>query len=181
MDLGKYQSLESWFKRIQINRGILSLLCIVLLSGIVLCNADRTASDWNSMGESYYNNGNYDDAIAAYSNAVDINPNFAEAWNNLGLAYEMVGRYNDAVSAFRHAVAVNPRYVEAWNNLGDVYEKLGRSDDARDAYQRARTTSNSYNSVPPYQNHPYNNPNQGPGNQPFGPQGPGMNPGPRGR
>nr|WP_319539563.1 tetratricopeptide repeat protein [uncultured Methanospirillum sp.] len=180
MDLQKNARLPESCRSVQIS-ALFSLLLILLLASIGTCTAEYTASDWNSLGESYYSSGDYDAAISAFMNAVAINPDYAEAWNNLGTAYEQVGRYNDAVLAFRRAVAINPRYTEAWNNLGNVYEKQGRYEDARDAYQRATSLSTDYSGVPPFNQHPPNNmQGQVPGNQPFGPQGPGsmgMSPG----
>lgn len=164
-----------------------SLLIIVMVCCIVSCQADRTAAEWNELGESYYSGSSYDEAISAYMNAISINPSLSDVWNNLGLAYEEEGRYNEAMMAFKRAVSLNSRYVEAWNNLGDVYEKLGRYDDAKDAYQHATLASIVYPQRPPYDqqvNLPLSVPSvPGPGNQPFaGPQfsGPftgGMNPG----
>ena len=45
------------------------------------------------MGNSYYKQGNLDQAIAKYQKALQIDPNFAQAHNNLGLVY-----YNQGVS-----------------------------------------------------------------------------------
>ncbi|HWQ63085.1 MAG TPA: tetratricopeptide repeat protein [Methanospirillum sp.] len=176
MDLRKNKCLRQSCSPFQVSE-FFSFLLILILSGVGICAADYTASDWNNQGESYYSSGDYDAATTAFMNAVAVNPNYAEAWDNLGKAYEQVGRYQDAVLAYRRAVAINPGYTEAWNNLGDVYEKLGRYEDARDAYQRATSITSDF-SVPPMNQHPPNGqPGQYPGNQPAGPQMPGMNPG----
>jgi tetratricopeptide (TPR) repeat protein len=179
MDLRKNKCLRLSCNPFQ-SFAFFSLVLILIVSGLGICAADNTASDWNSQGESYYNSGDYNAAISAFMNAVAVNPDYAEAWNNLGIAYEQIGKYQDAVLAFRRAVAINPRYTEAWNNLGDVYEKLGRYEDARDAYQRATSLSSDYSGVPPMNQHPaYDSPGQYPGSQPGGPQRPGMNQGPQ--
>ncbi len=180
MDLQKKACLHLPHRLVQIS-AYSSLLLILMLFSVGCCTAANTASDWNSIGESYYYSGDYDAAISAFTNAVAINPDYAEAWNNLGTAYEQEGRYNDAVLAFRRAVAINPRYAEAWNNLGNVYQKLGRYEDARDAFQRATSLSTDYSGIPPMNQYPpYSVPGQINSNQPFGPQGPGnmgMSPG----
>lgn len=173
MDLQNNSRLLVSRRTVQVS-AVSSLLLILLLSVTGISTADYIASDWNSLGESYYSSGDYDAAISAFMNAVAINPDYAEAWNNLGTAYDQAGRYNDAVLAFRRAVAINPGYAEAWNNLGNVYGKQGRYEEAHDAYQRATSLSTDYSGVPPFNQHPpYTMPVQGPGNQPFGPQGPG--------
>ncbi|PWR72099.1 tetratricopeptide repeat protein [Methanospirillum lacunae] len=179
MDLRKNKHIRQLCSLLQVST-FLSLSLILILSGVGICAADTTSYDWNNQGESYYSSGDYDDAITAFMNAVTVNPNNAEAWNNLGNAYEQVGRYEDAVLAYQRAVAINPRFTEAWNNLGNVYEKLGRYEEARDAYQRATSISSDISRVPPMNQFPPNGqPGQYPGNQPAGPQMPGMNPGPQ--
>ena len=47
---------------------------------------------------SFYNKGDYDAAIADYSRAIEIDPNYAFAYYNRGLAYRRIGN-DDAADA----------------------------------------------------------------------------------
>ena len=94
-------------------------------------------SAWNSLGLAYGNLGRYDDEIAAYREALRINPEYADAWYNLGLAYRALDRYDDAIAAYREALRINREDAKAWYNLGVTYGVLGRYDDATAAYREA--------------------------------------------
>ena len=92
---------------------------------------------WYVLGVAYGNLVRHDDAIAAYREAVRINPELAEAWNNLGVAYDNLGRPDDAIAAYRKALRINSEYADAWYNLGLAYYNLDRYDDAISAYREA--------------------------------------------
>ena len=43
---------------------------------------------WLNLGDAYYENTNYDEAINCYKKvALELDPFSSEAWNNLGLVY----------------------------------------------------------------------------------------------
>lgn len=165
------------------NLFLAGILILILNYGVLICGAEKTASDYNDLGESWYLEGDYHAAISAFLKATTINSNYAEAWNNLGLVYSQEEQNIEAVTAFRRAVLINPRYTEAWNNLGDVYTKMGRYDDAREAYQKATSinTNTQQNQFPP-SDHQWNEPPMGnnqpgmynppPGTAPMPPQSP---------
>ena len=46
-----------------------------------------TAVDFYDSGCVHYRNGDYDKAIADYTKAIELNPDYAEAYYNRGLAY----------------------------------------------------------------------------------------------
>ena len=58
-----------------------------------------------------------DEAIKHFSEALRIDPGYAEAHNNMGVALARTGRIEDAVVHFREAVRIRPDFVAAHNNL----------------------------------------------------------------
>jgi tetratricopeptide (TPR) repeat protein len=72
----------------------------------------------------------YNEAAAAWRNAVEINPKDAENRFNLGAMLLATGKLDDAIAEFGQALALNPDYVEAHNNLGLALARKGRLDDA---------------------------------------------------
>ena len=52
--------------------------------------------------------GRYEEAIAAYAKAIEINPQLAEAWNNKGVVLGWSGRYEEAKEAFEKAHEIDP-------------------------------------------------------------------------
>jgi tetratricopeptide (TPR) repeat protein len=54
-------------------------------------------------------NGKNAEAIAALEQAVQTDPNYAEAWHRLGVAYEKAGNAEKAREAFRHSQGAAPQ------------------------------------------------------------------------
>ena len=83
------------------------------------------------------NEGNIDQAIDHYQDAVALRPAYAEAHYNLGRLLVEQGRVDDAVAHYERAVEINPGDPEAQNNLGVTLFTVGRVDDAIVHYQKA--------------------------------------------
>ncbi len=76
-------------------------------------------------------------AIAFFQEAIQGDPNLADAHLNLGVLYHEAGDYEAAIGAFEAAIRVDPAYAPAYMNLGNSYRKLGRFDQAEEAYRKA--------------------------------------------
>jgi len=81
--------------------------------------------------------GETDQAIAHYRQAVALRPNYAEAHYNLGRALVEKGEIDDAIAHYERALAINPADAEAHNNLGVTLFLNGRVEDAITHYQKA--------------------------------------------
>ena len=55
---------------------------------------DNNAGAYVERGNAYSGKGQYDQAIADYSKALEINPRYAMAYNNRGVACLFLGRSN---------------------------------------------------------------------------------------
>lgn len=62
--------------------------------------------------------GKLSDAIGAYKDALEVNPNLAEAHSNLGLIFNQQHNYAQALSEFRKALAINPKDAITYNGIG---------------------------------------------------------------
>jgi Tfp pilus assembly protein PilF len=73
-----------------------------------LPKSDNTAkvAEAFSRGEFCMNAGKDDEAIAAFQEAVRIDPNFTEAWQRLAALYEKKGDNKKAIEAFRRSKKV---------------------------------------------------------------------------
>ena len=67
----------------------------------------------------------YPEAIAAYRQAVTLNPAYAPGYNNIGLDLQALGRVDEARRQFEQAIALQPDFAEAHWNLGLVLLLLG--------------------------------------------------------
>ena len=80
---------------------------------------------------------NYDKAIADYTEAIRLDPKFAEAYYNRGVAYENKGEYDKAIADYTEAIRLDPKYAEAYNSRGFAYGNKGEHDKAIADYTEA--------------------------------------------
>ena len=62
--------------------------------------------------------------------AIELNPNFAEAYSNLGNIFRDFGNLEEAELSTRKAIELNPDFVEAHSNLGNIFKDLGNLEKA---------------------------------------------------
>ncbi len=72
-------------------------------------------------GKAYFDEGNFDEAIWSFNNALILNPEFAEAYNSRGFAYLYLNKFDLAMQDFNKAIELNPEFFEAYLNRGKVY------------------------------------------------------------
>ncbi len=81
----------------------------------------ETANDYFEMGDYQYDLGSCDEAINNYTNAINMDSNFAEALNNRGYTYMRLREYDKALKDLDKAIEIRPDYVHALMNRGDIY------------------------------------------------------------
>ncbi|NEQ71642.1 MAG: tetratricopeptide repeat protein [Okeania sp. SIO2C9] len=81
--------------------------------------------------------GKLDDAVAAYREAIALNPGFSYGHHNLGEALVKVGRIDEAIAAFRQAVAINPQASWSLYKLGVLLQGKGQFQEAVGYFRRA--------------------------------------------
>ncbi len=76
-------------------------------------------------------------AVAEFTAATTLNPEFAHAWVGLARALEAEGKLPEAEAAARRALAIDPNLREAHDALGWVLEHAGNPAGAEEAYRAA--------------------------------------------
>jgi tetratricopeptide (TPR) repeat protein len=79
--------------------------------------------------------GRREEALAAYTEALRIDPGLNDARYNLANVLLAAGRLPDATAAYEQLLAAEPKFFQARFNLGRIYEQTGRLDDARGQYR----------------------------------------------
>lgn len=76
-----------------------------------------TAEKYLALSLDYYQEGKYEQCIAAAEEAIKLKNNYAEAYNNIGCAYNALNQFDKAVEVLNMAIALKPGYWLAKNNL----------------------------------------------------------------
>ncbi|MCB9458333.1 MAG: tetratricopeptide repeat protein [Anaerolineaceae bacterium] len=72
----------------------------------------------------------YEEAIADYNQAINLEPQYAFAFNSRGIAYMELGQYEEAIADYSQAISLDPQYTLAYNNRGIIYLELGQYEEA---------------------------------------------------
>ena len=87
----------------------------------------------STLGEQYFNDGEYEKAIEEYTKVIKIKPRSIEVIYNRGRAFQELDREAEAIADFEQVLKLNPDHVQARLSLGNIDFKLG--DYERAYYQ----------------------------------------------
>lgn len=88
-------------------------------------------------GLAYSLKGRYDQAIADYSKAIELKPDYAEAYNLRASAYGKNGLLDQAIADETQAIALKPGFAPFYYNRGLAYRFKGLYDQAIADYGKA--------------------------------------------
>ncbi len=71
---------------------------------------------------------NYTEALANFSKAAELKPDYVEALINKGNCYYMLKEYDEAISTFQEILQIDPNSKMANKNLSHLYGLLGNTD-----------------------------------------------------
>lgn len=94
----------------------------------------------SNLGKIYFDQKEFDLALASYRKALDINPNFSMAQNNIAMVYMETGNYEKAEAIFKKALEHTPDFELANGNLGEIYLLQKHYDKAVTYLQKAADT-----------------------------------------
>lgn len=96
---------------------------IFALSQIIRTHKDKpyTSYAYNNRGCEYDDKGDYSKAIADYTKAIQLKPDYAEAYNNRGNSYSDIEEIDKAIEDYSKAIEVNPDYYVAYSNRAGIF------------------------------------------------------------
>ena len=98
----------------------------------------RLANDAFNRGNAHVKQGDYDQAIAEYTAAIEMDPQNAYAYYIIrGYAYGAQGNYHLAIADYTAAIGLNSQFAWAYYNRGIAYAKQGEYGQAVADYTAA--------------------------------------------
>ncbi len=91
----------------------------------------------NNLGEALAAQGKLVQAVAHYTEALRIQPDFTQAHYNLGVALGAQGKLAQAVTQYTKVLSLNPDLAAAHNNLGEILSMQGKLAQAVAQYKAA--------------------------------------------
>ncbi|HSG43169.1 MAG TPA: tetratricopeptide repeat protein [Anaerolineales bacterium] len=100
----------------------------------------KNAYVWNELGNVYFNTGAFEEAVTAYSKAIELDDWFAWPYSNLALVHVQKENYAEAILLYQRSIELfssDKDKAITWNRLGNVYRRMNDYDNAIACYQRA--------------------------------------------
>ncbi|NQU60312.1 MAG: glycosyltransferase family protein [Rhodospirillales bacterium] len=98
---------------------------------------EREAVRLFAQGLEHHRQGELEDAIKLYGQALMLNQTFPDIYNNMGVALRAAGKKEASAACYQRALALKPDHSGAYTNLGNVLRELGRLEAAIASHQRA--------------------------------------------
>jgi tetratricopeptide (TPR) repeat protein len=87
-------------------------------------------------GNLYYNQGKYNEALAAYDWSLELSPDDPNTLYNRGTIYTKLGRHEEALADYNCSLELRPGHPATLYNRGSTYDELGRHEEALADYNR---------------------------------------------
>jgi tetratricopeptide (TPR) repeat protein len=97
----------------------------------------RGVAVYYQRGNRYYHRGTFEQAISAYSRAINLDPNYVLAYINRGSAYTARGHYDRALADYTRAIELDPNDAVVYFNRGNAYRKRREYEKALSDYTQA--------------------------------------------
>jgi tetratricopeptide (TPR) repeat protein len=125
--------------------------------GVSEKTAPKTAGTFFDRGLLFLNRNDYDNAIADFTEAVRLDPNYAVAYMCRGVAYDNKGDINKAIADYNQAIKLDPNDAMSYNNRGLAYRERGDRDMELVDYDQAMADYNQAIRLNPNSATAYNN------------------------
>lgn len=104
----------------------------------------RHAQSNNKLGLAFLRRNLFDEAVAEFERAIEIEPTLTEAYLNWGRTYLQQKKYADAIAIFVRALQQNPDYADLHNYLGYAYFRNHQLAEAATAIKFALEKNPKY-------------------------------------
>ena len=112
-------------KTIAIAAALPVLSVLALGSPFSTASANPLAKNLFNSGVDKYDQGDYQGAMADYTKAIEINPEYAPVYYFRGIAMDDLQDYQGAIADFSKAIEINPMNAIFYYNRGSAKDDLG--------------------------------------------------------
>lgn len=88
-------------------------------------------------GLALFDGGKFEEALAAFEAATDVDINFAEGYGWVSAAQLKLGHHEEAMRNIDHALWLDPFYAWGWNRKGMVFFEMGDFGGALTCFRKA--------------------------------------------
>lgn len=103
-----------------------------------------SAQDYYDQGRDFNASEKYNEAIAAYDKAIELDPDYAHAWNSRGISLRKLERYEEAIASYDKTIKLDPDDAHVWYNRGISLDELKRYEEAISSYDEAIELDSDY-------------------------------------
>jgi tetratricopeptide (TPR) repeat protein len=112
--------------------------CFIILLLVTACTSKRErAISAVKEGNTRDYASDFKGALESYSEAIEIDPEYAPAWFYRGNTLFNLKDIESAIKNYSKAIELKPTYTDAYANRGDAYFSLNRRDEACKDYRKA--------------------------------------------
>lgn len=103
-----------------------------------------TAEEWFERGYKFDEAKDFDEAIRCYTEAINLQPDFAEAHNNRAVEYNKTGNPEAAIKDCAEVIRIRPNYANPYLVQGNARKAKGDLDSAIKDYTEAIRLKSNY-------------------------------------
>ncbi|RYG94963.1 tetratricopeptide repeat protein [archaeon] len=100
-----------------------------------------SAAAFKEQGNNFLKNKQYDEAIKAYTEAINLDPNDHVFFSNRSAAYLSKGEAGSALSDGERCITLNPTWPKGYSRKGAALHALRRYDEAIETYKHGLTVA----------------------------------------
>lgn len=125
------------------------ILTVILASRFVtwdkLKGVNKNAAEHLTNGAQLLKKGKLYQSITSLTQAIEIEPKYAEAFINRGLAYYHLAHYKEAIADYTQTITLKQYMADAYASRGDVYRTLNDIENAISDYTASLKRSRNAN------------------------------------
>lgn len=91
---------------------------------------------YTNLGNTYFQQQDYEKAIPIYNKLLDMRPGTAEAYSNRGASYSQLGEMEKALADLDTAIMLSPKYIDAYSNRALIRLNTNIYDEAIEDFNK---------------------------------------------